>query len=304
MSARLKRPSPVLRTASAMIGMASDTLVTKTSRFKHTFEADVTAIRPDPKQARQVFSDAEIGYLAATMEEHGQLQPILLRPADSAKREWIIVAGERRWRAAQLKGWPKILAIEHDGDPEVVSLLENLQRVDLTPVEEARGLQSLIHGKGWSQDQAAEVLGKAKSDVSGTLRILTLPGDVLDAVQTSELEVSKSVLMELARIERPEVRDQLIRLAKEGRLTIRAIRAARATGEASQDLGKGRASGESTDASKRRWARVSVKAVDKIAVAVKGVREAGVALAPKERASLETLRAEIDRLLAGVAGES
>ncbi|MBV8526305.1 MAG: ParB/RepB/Spo0J family partition protein [Acetobacteraceae bacterium] len=301
MSVRLKRPSPVLRTASAMIGMASDTLVTKASRFKHTFEADVAAIRPDPKQARQVFSDAEIGSLAATMEEHGQLQPILLRPADSAKREWIIVAGERRWRAAQLKGWPKILAIEHDGDPEVVSLLENLQRVDLTPVEEARGLQSLINGKGWSQDQAAEVLGKTKSDVSGILRILTLPGDVLDAVQTSELEVSKSVLMELARIERPEVRDQLIRLAKEGRLTIRAIRAAR---EASQNLGGGRASGDSTGASKRRWARVSLKAVDKIAVAIRGVREAGVALAPKQRVSLEALRAEIDRLLAGVAGES
>lgn len=224
MSARLQRPSPVLRTASGMIGMASEMLVTKASRFKHTFEADVATIRPDADQARQVFSDTEIASLAITMEEHGQLQPILLRPADPSKREWVIVAGERRWRAAQLKGWPKILAVEHDGDPEVVSLLENLQRVDLTPVEEARGLQRLIQGKGWSQDQAADVLGKTKSDVSGVLRILTLPRDVLDAVQRSELEVSKSVLMELARIEQPEVQDQLIRFAKEGRLTIRAIR--------------------------------------------------------------------------------
>jgi ParB family transcriptional regulator, chromosome partitioning protein len=300
-SARLQRPSPVLRTASGMIGMASEMLVTKASRFKHTFEADVAAIRPDPEQARQVFSDTEIAALATTMEEHGQLQPILLRPADPSKREWVIVAGERRWRAAQLKGWSKILAIEHDGDPEVVSLLENLQRVDLTPVEEARGLQRLIQGKGWSQDQAADVLGKTKSDVSGILRILTLPRDVLDTVQKSELEVSKSVLMELARIEQPEVQDQLIRLAKEGRLTIRAIRAARVE---SLDSRRVHARGHGADASKATWARVSVKALDKITMSVKGVREAGVALAPKQRASLEALREEIDRLLAGVGGES
>jgi ParB family transcriptional regulator, chromosome partitioning protein len=303
-SARLQRPSPVLRTASAMIGMASEMLVTKASRFKHTFEADVAAIRPDPEQARQVFSDTEIASLATTMEEHGQLQPILLRPTDPSKREWVIVAGERRWRAAQLKGWPKILAIEHDGDPEVVSLLENLQRVDLTPVEEARGLQHLIQGKGWSQDQAADVLGKTKSDVSGILRILTLPRDVLDAVQRSELEVSKSVLMELARIEQPEVQDQLIRFAREGRLTIRAIRAARAAGQASLDSRRVHARGHGADASKPRWARVSVKALDKVTMAVKGVREVGVALAPKQKASLEALREEIDRLLAGVGSES
>lgn len=304
MSARLQRPSPVLRTASAMIGMASEMLVTKASRFKHTFEADVAAIRPDPEQARQVFSDTEIASLATTMEEHGQLQPILLRPADPSRREWVIVAGERRWRAAQLKGWPKILAIEHDGDPEVVSLLENLQRVDLTPVEEARGLQRLIQGKGWSQDQAADVLGKTKSDVSGILRILTLPRDVLDAVQRSELEVSKSVLMELARIEQPEVQDQLVRFAREGRLTIRAIRAARAGGQASLNSRRVHARGHGADASKPRWARVSVKALDKVTLAVKSVRAAGVALAPKQRACLEALRDEIDRLLAGVGGES
>jgi ParB family chromosome partitioning protein len=278
-----------------MIGSASDTLVTNASRFKHTFEADVAAIQLDPAQARQVFSDAEIESLAATMEEHGQLQPILLRPSDSSRREWVIIAGERRWRAAHLKGWTKILAIEHDGDPEVVSLLENLQRVDLTPIEEARGLQRLIHGKGWSQDQAADVLGKTKSDVSGILRILSLPGHVLDAVRTSELDVSKSALMELARIEHAEIRDRLIALARNGQLTIRALRAARAADEAGDDV-----DGHATAARGEAPRKISTKAVDKIAVAVKRLREAGIPPAPRQRVALETLRTEIDALLSGL----
>src|ERR1700687_5824564 len=117
MSARAKRPSPILGAASAMIDDEANALVTAAGRFHHSFEADIAAIEPDPAQSRKSFTEAEIAALAATMEERGQLQPILVRPYGPARKRWMIVAGERRWRAAKLNGWPAILAIEHNGDP-------------------------------------------------------------------------------------------------------------------------------------------------------------------------------------------
>ena len=223
MRMKSRRPSPILGVASAMINEASDNLVSGASRFRHSFEAAMETIQPDPNQPRKIINDDDIASLAATMEERGPAQPILLRRDPLAKGRWFIVAGERRWRAAKRNGWFSILAIEHDGDPEVASLLENLQRVDLTPVEEARGLQRLIEEKNWTQDQAADAIGKPKSDISGTLRILTLPADLLEAVLTSEPSIPKNVLIELARVENEPVRTQLLRIAREGSLTVRVI---------------------------------------------------------------------------------
>ncbi len=214
-----------------MIGEASGTLVTSGGRFRHSFEVDTAAISPDPTQARKTFDMEEIAGLANTMADQGQLQPILLRRDTDTRGRWIIIAGERRWRAAQLNGWSTVLAIEHNGDPEVAALIENLQRVDLSPVEEARGLQRLIAEKNWSQDRAAAALGKSKSDVSAMLGILDLPEELLDRVLTSELLVSKNVLIELARVEGEGVQKRLVKLAMEGGLTIRAIRQARSIAE-------------------------------------------------------------------------
>ena len=132
--------------------------------------------------------------LAKTMNQQGQLQPILVRRHLDERDRWIIVAGERRWRAAGLNGWTKILAIEHRGDHEVARLIENLQRVDLTAVEEARGLNRLITEKGWTQAEAGEVIGIHRTNVSALLRILTLPGDFLEECVTSH--VPRGVLIE------------------------------------------------------------------------------------------------------------
>jgi ParB family chromosome partitioning protein len=226
--AKPARRSPILGAVSSMIGEASGTLVTAGGRFRHSFEIDVAAVSPDPAQARRHFDEAEIAGLAVTMAEQGQLQPILVRRDPEARGRWIIIAGERRWRAAQRNGWVTILAIEHGGDPEVAALIENLQRIDLSPVEEARALQRLIADKGWSQDRAAAAVGKSKGEVSATLGILTLPEALLDKVLTSELALSKNVLVELARVEGEGTRARLMKLAMEGGLTVRAIRDARA----------------------------------------------------------------------------
>ena len=221
------RKSPILGAVSAMIDDASGRLVTSGAKFRHSFEVELSLIDRDPAQPRTLFQDAELQGLAATLEAQGQLQPVLLRRNPENARRWMIVAGERRCRAAQLLGWTHILAFEHVGDAEVVALIENLQRVDLSPVEEARGLARLIRDKGWSQDRLAAAVGKSKSEISASLRILSLPEDVLDRVLTSELPLAKNVLVEIARIEDAERQRGLIETALTNGLTIRAIREAK-----------------------------------------------------------------------------
>ncbi len=224
-----RRPLSTAGLASAMatIGEAKALIITRDSSFNHSFEAEVARVRPDPAQPRRSIAEPEIAELAATMQSQGQLQPILLRPDPAERGCWIIVAGERRWRAARLNGWSSILAIEFSGDHDVATLLENLQRVDLTPVEEARGIARLLGEKGWSQSQAAAALGKSKSEISSVLRILDLPADILDGVSTSKLALPRNVLSELARVPAGETRERLLMAARAGTLTLRTLRSLR-----------------------------------------------------------------------------
>lgn len=282
--AKPARKSPILGAFSSIIGEASGTLVTDGGRFRHSFEVSLDSISPDPAQARKHFNAGEIAALAATMAEQGQLQPILVRRDGQARNRWVIVAGERRFRAATLNAWPSLLAIEHNGDPEVAALIENLQRVDLSPVEEARGLQRLIRSKSWSQDRAATALGKAKSDISATLRILTLPVETLEQVLTSEPQTPKNVLIELARVEDAAALASLVRLAELGGLTIRAIRTVRVP-KAAETVSKLIA---------RDW---QLQGVPQVLRSLRLARRAGRRLDDGERKVLENLRAEIDALL-------
>lgn len=283
-TARRARPSPILGAAAATIASSSEGLVTKSSPFRHTFEVPVGAIQPDPAQARRVFNEAALEQLAATMAERGQLQPVLLRPDPDRRGRWIIVAGERRWRAATSLGWPTLLAIEHDGDPEVAALLENLQRVDLTVIEQARGIRRLLAEKNWTQARAAETLGQSRAEVSAVLRVLTLPDDVLQAVLASELDLPRSTLVELARIEDPQRLRHLVNLARDGRLTVRALRAAKegaAPEPASHAGGK----------------RIGMAGVERLAMSLSEIRRTGQPLAKQDRARLARLRAEINAVL-------
>ncbi|MDG3442492.1 ParB/RepB/Spo0J family partition protein [Nitrospirillum amazonense] len=284
-----KRPSPILGAASAMIGEASGELVmSRDSRFHHSIELQVDHIAPDPEQPRKLFSEEELDGLAASMAEQGQLQPILVRRNPTDRGHWVVVAGERRWRAAQRLGWGVILAIEHTGDPEVLALIENLQRVDLTPVEEARGLKRLIDGKGWTQNQAAEALGKTKGEISATLRILTLPEDILEGVLTSELGLSRNVLVELSRVDEPAARERLIQSARSGTLSIRTIRAAKAQDQAPEVVEGKPSTGITTPG-------VNLASVERLVSNLRSLRPA--ALKDKDRDRLRALRAAIDALL-------
>jgi ParB family chromosome partitioning protein len=285
-----KAPSPMLGAAAMLIGTSAATLVRRDERFRHSFEVAVDAIRPDPDQPRRHIDPAALRALADTMASQGQLQPVLVRRDPEEGRRWILVAGERRWRAAQLNEWNTLLAIEHDGDPEVTALIENLQRIDLSPPEEARAIDRLISEKGWTQLHAAEVLGKSKAEVSASLRILTLPAALLDRVLTSELELPRNVLVELARIEDPAAQARLIAMAEQGSLTIQAIRLAKTTGSAAPAAPPAKAATASG---------LSRKAIDRLTRDLGAVREQGRALASADHEALARLRDEIDAVLAG-----
>lgn len=140
-------------------------------------EISITALSPNPQQPRRQFADAQLEELTASIRSQGILQPILVRPAaDSGGYE--IIAGERRWRAAKAAGLgsvPVIIKEMSDQEVLVVALMENLQREDLTPMEEAAGLQQLKDEFGLSQEDLATRLGKSRSAVANTLRLLTLP---------------------------------------------------------------------------------------------------------------------------------
>jgi ParB family transcriptional regulator, chromosome partitioning protein len=283
--ARRARPlSPILGAVAATIEAESRALVTNSS-FRHSFEAPVAAVEPNPEQPRRAMNEAGLRQLAATMDERGQLQPILLRRQPEQRGRWMIVAGERRWRAAQLLGWPSILAIEHDGDPEVVALLENLQRVDLTVVEEARGVRRLMDSKGWTQSQAAEAVGRSKGELSAVLRVLSLPPAFLEQVLTSEPHIPRNTLIELARVRDSDERQRLIAAVRDG-MTIRELRSAKEGQDA------GRETAPST-------VRFSTTVLDRLAQRLREVQASGRPLSAQDRERLQHLHSVIEALLAG-----
>ncbi len=145
-------------------------------------------ISPDRDQPRTVFETEALQELSDSIRDHGVLQPILVRPiADGGYR---IVAGERRWRAAQLAGLttiPAIVKTLSDTDAMVIALIENLQREDLNPVEEALGYKRLMETCNLTQEQAAVHVGKSRPTVANALRLLALPKEVLDMVSDGKL---------------------------------------------------------------------------------------------------------------------
>jgi ParB family chromosome partitioning protein len=148
----------------------------------------VGQIRPNPYQPRQEFRPEELADLEASLKATGLLQPITVRPAATGGYE--LIAGERRYRAATRLGWTEIPAIVKEIDDQTLltlALVENLQRADLNPIEEAEGYQRLIAEFALTQQQVADVVGKDRSTVNNMLRLLGLPASVRRMVQEGKL---------------------------------------------------------------------------------------------------------------------
>ena len=150
----------------------------------------IDRIRPNPNQPRRDFDEKELQDLAASIREKGVIQPLILRPHPAEPGGFEIVAGERRWRAAQAAGVHDLPAVVRDlDDTEVLELaiIENVQRADLNPIEEAQGYRQLMDRFGHTQERLAEALGKSRSHIANLLRLLTLPEPVLELLRTGTL---------------------------------------------------------------------------------------------------------------------
>ncbi len=149
----------------------------------------ISQVEPNPHQPRdQAEEDEELQELAASIARHGVLQPILVRPVEGGRYQ--IVAGERRWRAAQMAGLEEIPCVVREVDESqmlVLALVENLQRSDLNPIETAQGYQRLMDEFGLRQEEVAELVGKSRTAVTNTVRLLQLPEQVQELICEGKL---------------------------------------------------------------------------------------------------------------------
>ena len=181
-------------------------------------------IEPDPGQPRKTFNQDSLAELAASIGEHGLLQPIAVRPQPMGG--YRIVAGERRWRACRMAGLTEVPVVIRDvSDQEAMelALVENLQREDLDPVEEACGIRELMDRCGLTQEQAAQRLGKSRSALANSLRLLGLPPEALELLRSGALTAghAKAIL----GLPTPELQVQAAKLIAGHSLNVRQAEA-------------------------------------------------------------------------------
>ena len=168
------------RGLAALIGDVGDESAVL-ERTRSQRRVPIEFLRPNPRNPRRNFPDGELDELAASIRERGIIQPILVRTIRGAADAYEIIAGERRWRAAQraaVHDVPIILLEVEDREALELAIIENVQRTDLNPLEEAAGYQSLIDEFAHAPDAVAKIVGKSRSHVANTLRLLKLPDEV------------------------------------------------------------------------------------------------------------------------------
>ncbi len=182
----------------------------------------VSAIEPNKDQPRDRFDQAALSELADSIREHGVLQPIVVRAMEGGTYQ--IIAGERRWRASRMAGLSEIPAMvveAEDGKVMELALIENLQREDLTIIEEALGYRTLMETYGLTQEQVAKRMGKSRPVIANALRILNLSPGSLKRLEAGELTPGHARV--LAGLESPELMDQLAEEVVRSALTVRQL---------------------------------------------------------------------------------
>lgn len=188
-----------------------------------TSQIPIDLIDSNPEQPRRSFGQEELSELAASIREHGVLQPILLRKQPGDPKRYQIVAGERRWRAAQIAEVHTMPAIVREVDNQQLlefAIIENVQRVDLDPIEEAQGYSQLIETFDYTQEKLSQVIGKSRSHLANTMRLLSLPVTVIVMVKDGKLSAGHA--RALIKSSNPE---DLAREAVEKGLNVRQIEA-------------------------------------------------------------------------------
>ena len=182
-------------------------------------------VRPNQLQPRKHFDEERLAELSQSIKERGLLQPVIVRKDGDG---FELLAGERRFRAAKLAGLHRIPALIRDkDDPLEVALIENLQREDLTPLEEAEALAGLIESHGYSHRELADLLGKSRPYVSNALALLRLPDRVKEEVHSEGRAISRELLMGVARSETAQEAEALWSRLKLDLMSVRRFRAER-----------------------------------------------------------------------------
>ena len=184
------------------------------------YEISIAQIQPNPYQPRKYFDETAMAELAESIKQNGVIQPIVVRQGDN--NDLFLVAGERRMKAAQLAGLESIPAILTEGNPIEISLIENLQRENLKPVEEAEALEKMIKEFSYTQEQLAHVIGKARSTVTEILSLNRLPDSVKDECRRAD--ISRRVLIEVSKQETPEKMTALFEKVKTDNLSSESVR--------------------------------------------------------------------------------
>jgi ParB family transcriptional regulator, chromosome partitioning protein len=184
----------------------------------------LSGVRANPDQPRQHFDPDALAELAASITQHGILQPVIVKRSSDG---YMIMAGERRYRAAQLAGLTTIPALVRDDDPLEIGIIENLQRENLSPLEEAEGLGALIDQYGYTHEALAELIGKSRPYVSNTLALRRLPEGIKRAYHDNP-DVSREILISVARAPSPEKQDVLWRMARLRKLSVQRFRSEQA----------------------------------------------------------------------------
>lgn len=185
----------------------------------------ISEIEPNKNQPRKSFNNETLKQLADSITEHGVLQPLIVRSI--AAGNYMIIAGERRWRAAKMAGLSEIPVIIRDdlSDEQAmqIAMIENLQRENLNPIEEALGYKELIDRFGMTQDKLAQVLGKARSSVANSLGLLALPNGVQELLRNGSL--SAGHCKALKKVKDAALMTELAHKAAEGELSVRQVEA-------------------------------------------------------------------------------
>ena len=189
---------------------------------KSTTYLKISEIEPNRNQPRREFDEEALSELAESIAQHGVLQPILVRPVGTEFYQ--IVAGERRWRASRMAGLREVpVVIRELTDNEVmeIALIENLQGEDLSPVEEAKGYKALMDTYSMTQDDVSKAVGKSRSSVSNSLRILSLPETVIELIEKGNLTQGHAkALLSLKKI---ELIEKIAKLTVEKDLSVREL---------------------------------------------------------------------------------
>jgi ParB family chromosome partitioning protein len=205
------------RSLASLIGDGAD----EAARADDQRSVPLSSLKASRFNPRRNFSDAQLDELAASIRERGLVQPLVVRPLGGDRYE--IVAGERRWRAAQrvnLHEVPVVIRTLSDQEAIEIAIIENVQREDLNAIEEGEGYSALMDGHGYTQEDLAKVIGKSRSHLANTLRLLKLPKSVQDLVRDGKLSAGHA----RALIGRADAAALAARIVKEG-LTVRQVEA-------------------------------------------------------------------------------